>query len=72
MGKKTEEILEKINSIDKTLVEQHVTLKEHVRRTELLETEMRPVKTHISRVEGALKILALLASLLAAYWEYKK
>lgn len=41
---KTDKILERLNSIDIILAKQHVTLKEHIRRTEILEEAIRPSK----------------------------
>lgn len=42
-----------------TAAEQHIVLKEHIRRTELLEEEMRPVKKHVYMIDGALKLIAI-------------
>lgn len=47
--------------IDITLGAQHISLKEHIRRTTLLESELRPIKKHVDMVNGALKLLAILA-----------
>lgn len=50
---------EKLNSIDKTLAEQHITLKEHMRRSEaneksveLLKSELKPIifQSHIIKL----------------------
>lgn len=43
--------------------EQHIILKEHIRRTELLEADIKPVKKHVIMVEGALKFIGLLGIL---------
>lgn len=48
---KVDKIIEKISSIDVTLAAQHVSLKDHIRRTEILEKEMKPVKKHAERVK---------------------
>lgn len=56
---------EHLASIDVTLAEQHVSIKEHMRRTNLLEIELKPIKAHVNRVEGALKLLALIATVAA-------
>lgn len=70
--KKIDKILEKISSIDITLAEQQVILKEHIRRTELLEGEIRPIKAHVSRVEGAIKLTVLIATVAAAIAAFLK
>lgn len=50
-------VVQKISSIDSTLAGQAVQLKDHIRRTELLETELKPVKKQVDMVQGALKLL---------------
>lgn len=52
-------------SIDVILQGQHITLKEHVRRSNLLEAKIVPLETHVYRVEGALKLITLLAAIAA-------
>lgn len=54
---------ERLNSIDKTLVKQEENLKEHMRRTQILEDDIKPVKKHVARVEGAFKLVGLVATL---------
>lgn len=49
--------------IDKTLVKQEANLKEHMRRTDLLENDLRPIKTHVAMIQGALKLIGLIALL---------
>ncbi len=56
---KIDKVLERIGSIDVTLAEQHVVLKEHVRRTELLESALEPVKRHVNMVNGGVKLITL-------------
>ena len=53
-----------LSSIDKTLAEQHISLKDHMRRTEILETQLEPIKTQLSMAAGAIKVLGIVASLL--------
>lgn len=56
---KMEKILDRLNSIDTTLASQHEILKEHIRRTEILEREIEPIKKHVNYVTGVLKFIAL-------------
>ena len=63
---KLEVITEGIHSIDKTLVAQHSSLTEHMRRTELAEEaiqiireDIQPVKAHIHRIDGVLKFVGI-------------
>jgi septal ring factor EnvC (AmiA/AmiB activator) len=58
---KVDKIDERLDSIDKTLAAQHVSLKEHIRRTELLEADVAPIKTHVSKIEGALKLIGVVS-----------
>lgn len=53
-----------LSSIDVTLAAQHVSLKEHIRRTEILESDVAPIKTHVNRVEGVIKFIALVATVI--------
>lgn len=46
-------------------------LKEHMRRTEILESELRPVKTHINMVQGVGAFIATLALLATIYMVVK-
>lgn len=54
-----------LSAIDSTLAAQHVSLREHIRRTALIEKELAPIKTHVNRVEGALKLISVAAALAA-------
>lgn len=53
-----------MSSMDKTLVTQSVQLTEHIRRTNLLENQVKnldediePIKNHVAAVNGAGRIL---------------
>jgi hypothetical protein len=65
MGKQ-DKILDKLSVIDTTLAAQHETLKEHIRRTELLESDVAPIKRHVNMVEGIVKFITLIALLAGA------
>lgn len=58
---KVDALGQKLGSIDVTLAKQHESLREHMRRTELLELEMTPVKKHVAMVAGAFKFIGLIA-----------
>ncbi len=80
---KVEKIDSRLDSIDKTLVKQHENLKEHMRRTELLEKqqekliheELVPVKAHIEQVKGISKFVAfaipLTIAIITIVYQYK-
>ena len=58
---KLDKVAERVTGIDVTLSAQHVSLSDHIRRTEILESELKPVKQHVAYVHGALKALGLAA-----------
>lgn len=64
---KIDDIADHLSSIDITLSAQHISLKEHIRRTTLLEQELRPVKKHVMMVEGAFKLIGIMAAIAAIY-----
>jgi hypothetical protein len=57
---KIDKLVDKVDSIDRTLVRNTVTLEEHVRRTSMLEDKLVPIEKHVSMVQGAIKLLAIL------------
>lgn len=68
-------ILDKLDRIEAIQTKQEVHLgkltvsvEEHVKRTNLLEEDVRPIKKHVAMVEGALKLIAL-AGILATIVE---
>lgn len=62
---KLDKVVDKISSIDVTLASQHVSLEHHIRRTDLLEAEIRPLKKNMAMAEGALKLLGASAVIVA-------
>jgi hypothetical protein len=65
-----DEIERTLHSMDKTLLINTEHLAEHMRRTALIEQEMRPVVKHVEQMRGAgklLAILALIATILSAW-----
>lgn len=62
----------RLDSVDKTLVKQEANLGEHMRRTELAETQingiqddLKPIKRHVAMVEGALKGMGIVATIIS-------
>ena len=54
-------IADKIASIDTTLAKQSIILDEHVRRTNLLEWKVDPIEKHVHMIQGALKLIGMVA-----------
>lgn len=61
---KIDDALEHLSSIDVTLAEQHMSLKEHMRRTALLEAEILPIRKHVDMMTGAIKMIGVIATVL--------
>jgi hypothetical protein len=60
VDEKLDRILEKISSIDVTLIKQHASLAEHIRRTEILEEKIKPIEVHMTELKGIVKLLKLI------------
>jgi archaellum component FlaC len=63
---KIDDIADHLGSIDTTLAAQHVSLKEHIRRTTQIENELKPIKTHVAVVDGTFKFIMAIAAVAAA------
>lgn len=50
-------------SIDVTLAKQHEQLAYHIKRTNLIEEQLEPIKKHVNMVHGALKLIGVLSVL---------
>lgn len=59
---KVDKLDSRLDGIDVTLAGQHVQLAEHIRRTAILEEDIKPVKTHVARIGGVLAFIGLLAT----------
>lgn len=74
VSKRLDRIESSIHSIDKTLAINTEHLSEHMRRTALIEHELRPVVKHVEQMRGAVKllgVLALLATIVSAWLIFK-
>jgi len=59
---KLDKVVDHISSIDSTLAAQHESLREHIRRTNLLEEEVEPIKKHVNMVGGVIKMVLILSA----------
>lgn len=57
----------RIDNIDVTLGKQHVSLEIHIKRTNILEEEVRKITKHVNYVRGFFVILAFTAGLLLTF-----
>lgn len=55
---KVDKLDEKLDLIDNHLAVYNEQLKEHIRRTEILEEEVRPIAKFIAKFQGALTLIA--------------
>ncbi len=58
---KIEKIDDRLNSIDLSLVRNTISLEDHIKRTNLLEDEIKPIKKHVLMVEAVLKLIGILS-----------
>jgi hypothetical protein len=61
---KLDKIAEDVCEIKIILGKQHVSLDDHIRRTELLENDVAPLKEHLIFVKSAVKIGGAVASII--------
>lgn len=60
---KLDKVNERLSSMDATLAGQHVSLKDHIRRTTLLEAMVEVLRRHDAMWAGALKLVGIGAML---------
>jgi hypothetical protein len=72
LDQKLEKIEERLTSIDVTLGKQATQLEHHIYRTDLaekhlsiLEADLQPLKKHVVMVGGAMKLIGLIATIVA-------
>jgi len=54
-------IEQRLDSIDVTLAKQHVSLQEHIRRTNIIEDALKPVILHVNYMHGLAKTIKIVA-----------
>jgi hypothetical protein len=57
---KVDKISEHVQEINVTLASQHESIKYHIKRTDLLEEQIKPLNAFKARFEGALKLLGVI------------
>ncbi len=58
---KIDDVNHRLGSIDTTLVAQHASIAEHIKRTRILESEFKPMRRKIHMAEGALAFISVIA-----------
>lgn len=51
-----EKMEERLDNLDTTMVKNTLSLEEHVKRTNLLEEQIKPIKKHVDMVNAGAKI----------------
>lgn len=64
MENKLDYIVEKIGSIDKTLEFQAIQLKEHIKRTNILEERITPIEDHVKFIRKLMSAITWLATIM--------
>ena len=62
---KLEKIDERIDSIDKHLAVYNSQLRFHIKRTDMLEEELKPLKSSLIKAQGAIMFIGLLATVIS-------
>lgn len=68
---KIDSIADKITAIDVTLAQQHESIKYHIKRTDLLESELKPLKKRMNLAAASLQILvygSIIATIADVVW----
>lgn len=60
---KIDKVMEHVSSLDITSAKQQISLDYHIKRTDILENDIKPIKKHVERIHGALKFIGLVALL---------
>lgn len=68
---KIDSMTDKLSAIDVTLVKQHESLKHHIKRTDMLEDELRPIRKNMTILIASAKILiysSIIATIIDVVW----
>lgn len=64
LEEKVDKLDTRLDSIDATLIKNTILLDEHIKRTNILEEELRPVKQHVTVVSFVSKALLAIIPIL--------
>ena len=64
IDRKLEKIAERIDSIDKHLAVYNSQLRFHIKRTDLLEKDIEPLKAHLNKTQGILTFIGVAATII--------
>jgi hypothetical protein len=72
LEQKIDKLDERLDQIQVILAKQHESIEHHIKRTDLLESEVKPIKILVYQIMGVAKFLALLATISALATSYLK
>lgn len=64
LSDKLDRLDDRLDIMSNTSVRQAASLDEHMRRTELIEHELKPIKSHVAMVGAIAKIVSILGVLI--------
>jgi len=62
---KLDVIDDRVNNVSNVLATQAVILEEHTRRSTTLEDEFKPIRASVLQIQGALKFLTIVSTIVA-------
>ena len=62
---KLDRIDERLDSLDKNMAVNNTLLEYHIKRTDMLEEEVKPLKGHVLKAQGVLVFIGALSTLVA-------
>jgi len=65
IDQKLDKIDQRIDNIDKHLAVYNSELKFHIKRTDMLEQELKPIKSSLVKAQGALCFIGILATVIS-------
>ena len=65
IDRKLEKIDERIDNIDKHLAVYNSQLRFHIKRTDMLEQELKPIKSSLVKAQGALCFIGIMATVVS-------
>jgi len=67
LDEKIDKIFDEVIELKVITIKQEENLREHMRRTELLEEQMKPVSRHVTMVKGVMLFITMLATVAGIY-----
>ena len=62
---KLDRIDERLDSLDKNMAVNNTLLEYHIKRTNMLEEEVKPLKGHVLKAQGVLVFIGVLSTIVA-------